>query len=483
MKLPNGSAMSSCHANTIDTAAPAHLQPDLSRWRRNATLGILTSGVFMAVLDTTVVNVALIAMRDSLHSSVAELAWIVDAYTLAFAAFILTGGLLSDRIGARTVFMAGMAVFIVASAGCGVAPSVATLIAARILQGVGAAMFLPSSLSLIRSTFQDPRERAWAIGLWGAIVATAAAVGPAVGGVLVDTYGWRSAFLINVPLGVVGMLGTWMIVRNDQPARAKPFDWAGQVTSAVMLAALCFAAIEWPVRGAQSPWVWGAALLTVAAGSLFVMAERRARAPLVPLAWLGHRTLGAVNGVGFLLNFGYYGALFVLSLHLQNVEHLSARQTGLVMLPMAISLSAGNIFAGKLMAHFSMPTMMLSGLVIGASGLLATSAALTGQVHPWVVSAAMVAYGGGTALAIAPMTSTILSAAPGELAGTASGLLNAARQTGSLLGVAAAGAVVTVVPELAHASPMVFGLMTLSYAGAMAMAWISRRPAATALAA
>jgi MFS transporter, DHA2 family, methylenomycin A resistance protein len=483
MKLPNGSAMSSCHANTIDTAAPAHLQPDLSRWRRNATLGILTSGVFMAVLDTTVVNVALIAMRDSLHGSVAELAWIVDAYTLAFAAFILTGGLLSARIGARTVFMAGMAVFIVASAGCGVAPSVATLIAARILQGVGAAMFLPSSLSLIRSTFQDPRERAWAIGLWGAIVATAAAVGPAVGGVLVDTYGWRSAFLINVPLGVVGMLGTWMIVRNDQPARAKPFDWAGQVTSAVMLAALCFAAIEWPVRGAQSPWVWGAALLTVAAGSLFVMAERRARAPLVPLAWLGHRTLGAVNGVGFLLNFGYYGALFVLSLHLQNVEHLSARQTGLVMLPMAISLSAGNIFAGKLMAHFSMPTMMLSGLVIGASGLLATSAALTGQVHPWVVSAAMVAYGGGTALAIAPMTSTILSAAPGELAGTASGLLNAARQTGSLLGVAAAGAVVTVVPELAHASPMVFGLMTLSYAGAMAMAWISRRPAATALAA
>lgn len=465
-------------------AAPrADLQPDLSRWRRNATLGILTSGVFMAVLDTTVVNVALIAMRDSLHSSVAELAWIVDAYTLAFAAFILTGGLLSDRIGARTVFMAGMAIFIVASAGCGVAPSVTTLIAARILQGVGAAMFLPSSLSLIRSTFQDPRERAWAIGLWGAIVATAAAVGPALGGVLVDTYGWRSAFLINVPLGVVGMLGTWVIVRNDPPARAKPFDWAGQVTSAVMLAALCFAAIEWPVRGALSPWVWGAALLTVAAGALFVVAERRARAPLVPLAWLGHRTLGAVNGVGFLLNFGYYGALFVLSLHLQNVEHLSARQTGLVMLPMAVSLSAGNIFAGKLMAHFSTPTMMLSGLVIGAAGLLATSAALTGHVHLWVVSATMAAYGGGTALAIAPMTSTILSAAPGELAGTASGLLNAARQTGSLLGVAAAGAVVTVVPELAHASPMVFGLMTLSYAGAMAMAWISRRPAATALAA
>jgi len=481
MKLPNGSAMSSCHANTLGAGPRADLQPDLSRWRRNATLGILTSGVFMAVLDTTVVNVALIAMRDSLHSSVAELAWIVDAYTLAFAAFILTGGLLSDRIGARTVFMAGMAVFIVASAGCGLAPSVTTLIAARILQGVGAAMFLPSSLSLIRSTFEDPRERAWAIGLWGAIVATAAAVGPALGGVLVDTYGWRSAFLINVPLGVVGMLGTWVIVRHVQPARAKPFDWAGQVTSAVMLAALCFAAIEWPVRGAQSPWVWGTALLTVVAGVLFVLAERRARAPLVPLAWLGHRTLGAVNGVGFLLNFGYYGALFVLSLHLQNVEQLSARQTGLVMLPMAVSLSAGNIFAGKLMAHFSTPTMMLSGLLIGAAGLLATSAALTGHVHIWVVSATMMAYGGGTALAIAPMTSTILSAAPGELAGTASGLLNAARQTGSLLGVAAAGAVVTVVPGLAHASPLVFGLMTLSYAGAMAMAWISRRPAATAL--
>ena len=285
------------------------------------------------------------------------------------------------------------------------------------------------------------------------------------------------------PLGVVGMLGTWVIVRHVQPARARPFDWAGQVTSAVMLAALCFAAIEWPVRGAQSPWVWGAALLTAVAGVLFVLAERQARAPLVPLAWLAHRTLGAVNGVGFLLNFGYYGALFALSLHLQNVEHLSARQTGLVMLPMAVSLSAGNIFAGKLMARFSTPTMMLSGLMIGAVGLLATSAALTAHAPLWLISVVMMAYGGGTALAIAPMTSTILSAAPGELAGTASGLLNAARQTGSLLGVAAAGAVVTVVPDLMRASPTVFGLMTLSYAGAMAMAWISRRPAATALAA
>ena len=148
-----------------------------------------------------------------------------------------------------------------------------------------------------------------------------------------------------------------------------------------------------------------------------------------------------------------------------------------------MTLSAGNIFAGKLMARFSPPTMMLSGLVIGAAGLLATSTALTGHAQLWVVGATMMAYGGGTALAIAPMTSTILSAAPGELAGTASGLLNAARQTGSLLGVAAAGAVVTVVPGLAYASPMVFGLMTLSYAGAMAMAWLSRRPAATAPAA
>ncbi|MHA6882123.1 MFS transporter [Ralstonia pseudosolanacearum] len=470
--------MLSCEASAAHAAG---IVPgsDSGRWRRNATLGILTSGVFMAVLDTTVVNVALNAMRASLHSSVAGLAWIVDAYTLAFAACILTGGLLTDRIGARTVFLAGMAVFIAASAACGLAPSVAALIAARIVQGVGAAMFLPSSLSLVRATFEDPRERAWAIGLWGGIVACAAAVGPALGGFLVDAHGWRSAFLINLPLGVAGMAGTWLVVRHAPPARARPFDWAGQATSAVMLGALCFAAIEWPVRGAQSPWVWGAALLMLVAGALFVMAERRARAPLVPLAWLAHRTLGAVNGVGFLLNFGYYGALFVLSLHLQNVEHLSARHTGLVMLPMAVSLSAGNIFAGKLMARFSTPTMMLSGLVIGAVGLLATSAVLTGHAPLWGVSATMMAYGGGTALAIAPMTSTILSAAPGELAGTASGLLNAARQTGSLLGVAAAGAVVTVMPDLAHASPTVFGLMTVSYAGAMAMAWISRRPATT----
>nr|WP_231107290.1 MFS transporter [Ralstonia solanacearum] len=476
MKSPSDSVMPSCEAPVINASA---IVPGLdpSRWRRNATLGILTSGVFMAVLDTTVVNVALNAMRASLHSSVAELAWIVDAYSLAFAAFILTGGLLTDRIGARTVFLVGMAVFIAASAACGLAPSVTALIAARIVQGVGAAMFLPSSLSLVRATFEDPRERAWAIGLWGGIVACAAAVGPALGGWLVDAYGWRSAFLVNVPLGVAGMAGTWVIVRHAQPARARPFDWAGQATSVVMLAALCFVAIEWPVRGAQSPWVWGAALLSAVAVALFVIAERRARAPLVPLAWFAHRTLGAVNGVGFLLNFGYFGALFVLSLHLQNVEHFSARQTGLVLLPLAVSLSAGNLFAGKLMARFSMPDMMVGGLLIGGAGLLATSMALGAHAPIWLACAATVAFGGGTALAIAPMTSSILAAVPGELAGTASGLLNAARQTGSLLGVAVAGAIITVVPDVAHALPTAFGVMAVSYAGAVAMAWLGRRPA------
>ncbi|MCD9229667.1 MFS transporter [Ralstonia nicotianae] len=448
---------------------------DSGRWRRNATLGILTSGVFMAVLDTTVVNVALNAMRASLHSSVAGLAWIVDAYTLAFAACILTGGLLTDRIGARTVFLAGMAVFIAASAACGLAPSVAALIAARVVQGVGAAMFLPSSLSLVRATFEDPRERAWAIGLWGGIVACAAAVGPALGGFLVDAHGWRSAFLINLPLGVAGMAGTWLIVRHAPPARARPFDWAGQATSAVTLAALCFVAIEWPVLGTRSPWVWGAALLAAVAAALFIIAERRARAPLVPLAWFAHRTLGAVNGVGFLMNFGYFGALFVLSLHLQNVEHFTARQTGLILLPLAVSLSAGNIFAGGLMARFSMSSVMVGGLLIGAAGLLATSAAVTAHAPLWLACAAMVGFGGGTALTVAPMTSSILAAAPSELAGTASGLLNAARQTGSLLGVAAGGAVITAVPDVARALPTVFGLMAAAYAGAMAMAWISRR--------
>jgi DHA2 family methylenomycin A resistance protein-like MFS transporter len=474
--------MSSCNASAVSTASVVPPAADLSRWRRNATLVILTTGVFMAVLDTTVVNVALNAMRASLHSSIAELAWIVDAYTLRFAALILTGGLLSDRMGARTVFLAGLAVFVAASAGCGLAPSVVALVAARVLQGGGAALFVPSSLAILRATFEDPRERARAISLWGGIVSTAAAVGPALGGLLVDAYGWRSAFLINVPLGVAGMVGTWIIVRHTQPARARPFDWAGQGTSTVMLAALCFAAIEWPVRGAQSPWVWGAALLTVVAAALFVVAERRARAPMVPLSWLVHRTLGAVNGVGFLINFGYFGALFVLSLYLQNVEHLSARQTGLVLLPLAVSLSAGNLLAGKLMARISMPNMMVGGLLISGVGLLATSAALTAHAPMWLACAAMVVFGGGTALAVTPMTSSILAAAPGALAGTASGLLNAARQTGSLLGVAVAGAAVTLMPDVAHALPTVFGLMTVAYAGAVAMAWISRRPAATALA-
>ncbi|MGN6315179.1 MFS transporter [Trinickia sp.] len=466
--------MNDCAAEPL-TPEPSITAPRQAAARKRLTLALVASGMFMAVLDTTIVNVALPAMHAHLGASVAGLAWIVDAYTLSFAALILAGGVASDRFGAKAVYLAGLALFVLASAACGLAPSVGALVTARFAQGMGAALFLPASLAIVRATFDDPGERAKAIAAWAGIASIAAAIGPVAGGLLVDGFGWRSAFLVNVPTGLIALAGAWAVVRPSAPARARGFDWGGQIASAIALAALCFAAIELPTRGIGANEVLIAIVVAVIAALTLIAVERRAVDPMVPLAWFGNARFVAMNASGTLVYVGYFALLFLLSLYLHGVRGLDARHTGLAMLPMAASLSLGNVLAGKLQGRMSASRMMTIGLAAATIAGPATTALLQCNV-PWgLVVAAMAVFGGGTALSVPPMIAAILEQVPGESAGVASGLLNALRQAGSLLGVALAGAATMLAAHLSSALTAVGVLAGVTYAGAAILAARSSR--------
>jgi DHA2 family methylenomycin A resistance protein-like MFS transporter len=438
--------------------------------RARLTLALVASGMFMAVLDTTIVNVALPAMRVSLGASVGGLAWIVDAYTLSFAALILAGGVASDRFGAKAVYLWGLALFVAASAACGLAPNVGALVVARFVQGSGAALFLPASLAIVRSTFDDPVERGRTIATWAGIASVAAAIGPVLGGLLVQGFGWRSAFLINVPTGLVAFAGAGVVVRHSTRSVGRRFDWGWQLASIVALGALCYAAIELPSRGIAAREVWVAALLAVLAILTLVAVERRAHHPMVPVEWFSNRMFVTMNVMGTLVYVGYFGLLFELSLYLHGEFGFNARQIGLTLLPLAGSLSIGNVLAGKLHGRFSATQFMTTGLVLAAVAVPAMAMSLESHA-PWVVTyAAMVMFGGGTALSVPPMISTVLEQVPGELAGVASGLLNALRQAGGLVGVAMAGAAAILAPHVAVALWWVAAMGLVTYAGAAALA-------------
>ncbi|MFC3656995.1 MFS transporter [Xanthomonas hyacinthi] len=431
--------------------------------------------MFMAVLDSTIVNVALPAMRADLGAKIGGLAWIVDAYTLSMAALILAGGILADRFGAKTVYLTGLGFFVGASALCGVADSVPLLVAARLVQGMGAALFLPASLAIVRGTFDDPDERARAIATWAGIASVAAAVGPVVGGLLIDGFGWRSVFFVNVPAGAIVFGLTARIVRPQPSRAAKRFDWGGQISSAAMLGALCFAAIELPQQGMSAPAVWLAGLAAVAAAAVWVTVERRIRDPMVPLAWFRNSAFVAANLVGCLVYIGYFGLLFILSLYLHGSYGLDARETGFALLPVVVSLTVGNVLAGRLQGRWSSRVLITGGL-----GFAALSAPLIAELlvgHAWwpAIIVAFAVFGVGTALSVPPMISTVLEQVPDTASGVASGLLNALRQAGSLLGVAAASAAATLEPHLPAAMRIVAIVSGGAYAAAALVAVVGMR--------
>jgi DHA2 family methylenomycin A resistance protein-like MFS transporter len=423
---------------TVTTRGPARSHTNAGR----LPLAAVCLGYFLVILDVTVVAVATSAIGTDLRTGLTALQWVVDGYTLAFAGPLLFCGGLSDRLGGKPVFLTGLVVFTVASAGCGLAPSAGALISARLVQGAGAAMMVPASLALLRNAYPDRASRARAFGAWGMVAGIAAGAGPVLGGVLVFTVGWRWVFFVNLPFGVLGFLLTMRYVPGPAPVGGRTgLDVPAQVTGALCLGGLTSALIEAGARGWASPVVLGGLGLFVLALPVFLLLERRARAPMLPLGLFGGRRFSASAVIGVLLNLGFYGLLFVVPLYLQRVRHAGALTTGLAMLPMAMMPMISSPLGGRIAARTGPRLPMASGLVIGGVGLLGWLLAGRGTNY-WALVAPMMLAGFGTGFTMPAATAAIMEAAPAELGGAASAVFNVARQTGSAIGVALVGTLV-----------------------------------------
>jgi EmrB/QacA subfamily drug resistance transporter len=425
------------------------LQDRPSRYKRLALASTIL-GSSMAFIDGSVVNVALAALQSELHASVAAIQWVVDAYLLMLASLVLVGGALGDRYGRRRIFVWGIVVFTLASAACGLAPNSATLIAARAVQGIGAALLVPSSLSIIGAVFDD-RERGRAIGIWAGFASITSALGPIAGGWLVDAFSWRAIFFLNLPLAAATVVLALIAVPDShQPGAPRRMDWAGAVAAAVGLGALAYGltlASERGVAGFAAP----AVLASVAGGGIvligFVVIEAAGKQPMMPLDVFQSHDFSGANLVTLLLYFGLGGTLFFLPFTLIRAHEFSATQAGAALLPIPLIIGALSRFAGGALAERFGPRLLLTaGSLVTAAGfaLFALVPLATGDGSYWAAFfPALVVMGLGMTLTVTPLTTTVMASVPGERTGIASGINNAVARVASLIAVAALGIVFT----------------------------------------
>jgi MFS transporter, DHA2 family, methylenomycin A resistance protein len=428
-------------------------------------------GFFVIQLDVTIVNVALPAIGRQIGGSLAGLQWVVDAYTLALASIMLTAGSAADRIGARKVFAAGLTVFAVGSAGCAAAPALGVLIAARAGQGLGASALLPCSLALIVHQFPDPRARARALGVWGAMGSLGVALGPVVGGVLVSLAGWRSIFLVNVPVCGLTVFLLWRYVRESPLNPARRTDVRGLLFGVASLACLTACFITAGQLGWAEPVPWVLLAAGAAAAWLLVRAERKQASPMLPLALFRSKDLSGAVGVGLVFNMVLYGSLLCLSLFLQQARHETVLVTGLLLLPMSVVVGAGSLASGRLTARLGARPPMIAGLTLAAAGAGVLAMFGTGS-SLWVLLGGSILLG-LVSLAMPAMTAVVVGSAGREHAGVASGILNAARQSGGALGVALLGSLLGSGHALSLRVPL--AAAAAGYLVAVALTWTTIR--------
>jgi MFS transporter, DHA2 family, methylenomycin A resistance protein len=397
---------------------------------------------FMAVMSTSVVSVALPTIGRDLHASSTSLEWIVDAYVIVYASLLVAGGVVSDRRGRKGMFMTGVTLFGVGSVVCGLAPSVGVLVSGRVIQGLGPAIVTPTSLAIISATFEDPRARATAIGVWSSGSGLALAVGPAVGGLLVVGIGWRSVFLINVPLALaVVFLGSRFIPLIPRRRGAAPFDWTGAFLITVGIALLTFAIIEGPSRGWGSGVILGAFVVAAVALSAFVAWERRHQSPLIDVSLFARAPFTVANLAGLAVFFAFIGGIVYLSAYFQQVQGRSALGAGLAVLPVGVGFFVGAPLSGRIVGRVGPRAPMVFGLAL-------CGAAMLGLLRLGVDSSIgdvwwdLFAVGLGGGLSLTPMTATAMAAVRSERAGMASAVHNSMRQFGQALGVAVLGSLV-----------------------------------------
>lgn len=419
---------------------PANQARQTQPSRPAAIVGLITVclGFFVIQLDVTIVNVALPAIQRELGGSLAGLQWVVDAYTLALASVMLTAGSEADRAGARRLFTAGLAVFGAGSAACAAAPTLGFLIAARAVQGLGASALLPCSLALLVHQFPDPRSRARALGGWGGMGSLGVALGPVIGGGLVAVASWRLIFVINIPVCALAIFMLRAYVPESPLNTSRRIDVWGLLLGVGALAGLTAGFITAGQQGWLAPVP--DALLAAGAGTAaaFTLAEHWQEAPMLPLRLFRSRNLSAATGVGVLFNLCIYGALICLSLFLQQARHEPALSTGLLILPMSAAVGAGAVASGPLTARLGPKPPMITGFVLAGAGAALLAAAGARTSLALIVTGSVLL--GLCSLAMPAMTAVVVGSAGREHAGLASGILNAARQSGGALGVALLGA-------------------------------------------
>src|SRR3954453_5431262 len=405
------------------------------------TLAAVSVGLFMIMLDNTVVNVALPSMRASLHMTLSELEWVVAGYALTFAAFMLIGGKLADFLGRRLMFSIGLAIFTGASLACGLAPSGGFLIGARVVQGLGGALMNPATLSIITATFA-PRERGRAIGIWAGTAAMALAIGPLVGGVLTEHVNWNWIFFINVPVGLLGLLAIPAFIDESRDTSAdQRLDVPGLAASGIGLFALTYAFIEANEYGWTSARIVGA--FAVAAVSLvaFVLLEMQQRAPMLDLSLFRNRTFSGANAAMLFVGLAMFGTFFYVSLYMQNVLDYSPVQAGASFLPMTILVILVAPRAGALTDRVGSRWLVGGGMTLLA-GMLFYFTLLGANESFWALLPGMLIGGFGMGMTMTPVKAAAMSAVAVDKAGIGSAVLNSARQVGGSLGIAVMGAIV-----------------------------------------
>ncbi len=386
-----------------------------ARLAKPLTLAAMSLGYVVVQLDVTIVNVAINSIGADFGGSVADLQWIVNAYTITFAAFILTAGALGDRLGAR-VFITGFAIFVLASLACALAPALSVLILARLCQGIGAAILVPNSLALLNHAYPEETGRHWAVGIWAAGASFSLTAGPLVGGALIALTGWRSIFFINLPIGLAGIWLTWRYATETSRVAARTLDMPGQMAAVLALGSLAAAMIEGGERGWTDAWVLAGFASFAVLAALFLLIEFRSKHPLLPLALFRKPAFSAMSLTGLFINVGCYGLIFVFSLYFQQLNHLSPLWTGLAFAPMMAAVLIANLIAARVTAAIGARLTITTGLTVAAASCLALLGLRQGTPYT-SLCAQLIALGGGLGLLVPPMTSTLLGSVAKQYSG------------------------------------------------------------------